>query len=279
MNVSNVCRYIAFLARSLSFSSIPGYLNIIRIMHLEAGLDNPLDNYHVRALLKGVKRAIGAPPKQKLPITPEVLLAIHSVLDFSVNFNVALWAAMLVAFFTFLRKSSLLPQSFKEFDCKKHLCYNSVNFVYEGALLSVKTTKTIQCRERELCIPLPVVKDSILCPVTALQNMFDRLVTVYPNMPLFSYSRNKNFVCLTYSSFVKALKQVLSACGYDYSKYSGHSFRRGGATFAFSCGIPSEYIKIHGDWKSSAYLRYIDVDTSMKWKLAYSMSDKLPRLS
>lgn len=102
MNVSNVCRYIAFLARSLSFSSIPGYLNIIRIMHLEAGLDNPLDNYHVRALLKGVKRAIGAPPKQKLPITPEVLLAIHSVLDFSVNFNVALWAAMLVAFLAHL---------------------------------------------------------------------------------------------------------------------------------------------------------------------------------
>jgi hypothetical protein len=33
--------YVAFLARSIKPYCIGGYLNIIRIMHLEAGLDNP----------------------------------------------------------------------------------------------------------------------------------------------------------------------------------------------------------------------------------------------
>jgi hypothetical protein len=33
--VETICRYIAFLARSLSYSSIPGYLNIIRLLHVE----------------------------------------------------------------------------------------------------------------------------------------------------------------------------------------------------------------------------------------------------
>ena len=36
--------YCSYLARSLSSSSIPGYLNVIRLMHLEAGFQNPLAN-------------------------------------------------------------------------------------------------------------------------------------------------------------------------------------------------------------------------------------------
>jgi hypothetical protein len=34
--------YVAFLARSLNPSSIPGYLNVVRLLHLNAGLVNPL---------------------------------------------------------------------------------------------------------------------------------------------------------------------------------------------------------------------------------------------
>jgi hypothetical protein len=34
--------YVAFLARSIKPAGINGYLNIVEIMHLEAGLENPL---------------------------------------------------------------------------------------------------------------------------------------------------------------------------------------------------------------------------------------------
>ena len=38
--------YMAFLARSLSPNSIPGYMNIIRLLHLDSGFVNPLlDNW------------------------------------------------------------------------------------------------------------------------------------------------------------------------------------------------------------------------------------------
>ena len=47
--------YIAFLARSIKSSSINGYLNIVRIMHLEAGYPNPLvDNFEIRMLKRGI---------------------------------------------------------------------------------------------------------------------------------------------------------------------------------------------------------------------------------
>jgi hypothetical protein len=80
--VETICRYIAFLARSLSYSSIPGYLNIIRLLHVESGLDNPLSPYRIKSFLKGVNRRIRRPPKQKLPITVEILKQMYNVLDY-----------------------------------------------------------------------------------------------------------------------------------------------------------------------------------------------------
>ena len=46
--------------------------------------------------------------------------------------------------------------------------------------------------------------------------------------------------------------------GLNVEQYAGHSFRRGGATFAMRCGVPVELIKIQGDWKSNAYERYLE---------------------
>ena len=40
--------------------------------------------------------------------------------------------------------------------------------------------------------------------------------------------------------------------------FSGHSFRRGTASFALHCGVPSDYIKLQGNWKLTAYKRYLD---------------------
>ena len=49
--------YAAFLARSLSASSIPAYLNIIRILHLEHGLEDPTkNNFHLATTLRGIRR-------------------------------------------------------------------------------------------------------------------------------------------------------------------------------------------------------------------------------
>jgi len=53
----------------------------------------------------------------------------------------------------------------------------------------------------------------------------------------------------------------LGMIGVDPAKYSGHSFRRGGATFAHRLGVDPLLIKRMGDWRSDAYRRYIDHNT------------------
>ncbi len=42
----------------------------------------------------------------------------------------------------------------------------------------------------------------------------------------------------------------------------GHSFRRGGASFALSCGVSDELIMMHNNRKSQCYL--ICLDTNVK---------------
>ena len=59
-------------------------------------------------------------------------------------------------------------------------------------------------------------------------------------------------------AFNRRLKAVLGKCGYCIKDFSSHSFRRGSAVWAIQCGLPTEMVKFMGDWKSSAYLNYVD---------------------
>jgi hypothetical protein len=95
--------YLAFLARSLNPSSILGYLNVVRIMHVSAGLDIPLkDNFELGMIKRGNARSRGKPPRQKLPITVSILSLIYAMLDFSLGCDRAFWAACLIGFYGML---------------------------------------------------------------------------------------------------------------------------------------------------------------------------------
>ncbi|CAH3118644.1 unnamed protein product, partial [Porites lobata] len=51
----------------------------------------------------------------------------------------------------------------------------------------------------------------------------------------------------TYNSFVLVLRRHLASLGFDPKLYAGHSFRRGGASFAYHSEVPIELIKALGD--------------------------------
>ncbi len=58
--------------------------------------------------------------------------------------------------------------------------------------------------------------------------------------------------------------------------FSSHSFRRGGASWAFHSKVPGELIKVHGDWSSDTYLRYLDLSMNQKLSVAPNMIQALP---
>ena len=79
-----------------------------------------------------------------------------------------MWAWFLVAFFTFLRKSNLVPDVADRISTKVPLRAD-LESSSQGASLHSKASKTIQYQQRSLSIPLPCIPGSPLCPVRALR--------------------------------------------------------------------------------------------------------------
>lgn len=271
ISAKNLACYAAYLAQKLAYSSVRQYLNIVRLLHVEADFPNPFqDNWMFTSLFKGMRRVLGGATKPKLPITVLVLHRIYISLDFSLNRHVVFWAACLVAFFSFLRKSNLFPDGRGE---RGHfLCIADLTFIPQGVVLNVRSSKTNQFSARVVSIPLPRIPNSVFCPAQAcllLVKLFKR-----PSQaPLFQFCEEGVVSTLTYNKFLGQLKEQLRVVGIDPSQYAGHSFRRGGATLALSSNIPSELVKLQGDWASSAYTRYFDPSLESKFQLVNAMAE------
>ena len=239
---------------------------------MEAGLPNPLEkNWYVSSILKGVRRVKGDASRQKLPITIEILRKIFTKLDLCCSFDRTFWAACLVAFYSFFRKSNLLIPSVEVFDPKKHLCASDVNFTSEGVVLSVRWSKVIQFQERTLLIPLPRIPDSAFCPSNAILGLLVEHPSPNRPVPLFRYMKNTSCFPLTQAAFTKRLHKVLALSGLPQDQFSNHSFRRGGASFALNCGLPVDLIKLQGDWKSNACERYLEPSFKLRKTVAATL--------
>ena len=208
-------------------------------------------------MLRGVKRFLGQAVSRKSPMTPSILHAAFDLFNFHIPLHAAMWALFLAAFFTFLLKSNLVPDNTRQISSKVITRANLV-FKSVGANIHVSATKTIQCQQQSLILPIPVIPGSRLCPLLALR----RHLAINPgpvSAPLFSVFSGSGLAPITYKQFCVFLCMVLSKLHLDPSLYSPHSFRWGGATFAFDCHIPPEIIKLQGDWKSDAYLVYLEL--------------------
>ena len=199
---------------------------------------------------------------------PSILHAAFDSFNFSIPLHSAMWALFLVAFFTFLRKSNLVPDNLRQISPKVITQANLV-FTSSGANIHVSATKTIQCQQRFLVLPIPSLPGSHLCPISALRHHLS-LNPGPGRAPLFTVSLQS---CL--QPFCSFLSCEVSRLHLDPSHFSPHSFRRGGATFAFDCHIPFEIIKLQGDCQSDAYLVYLELSQQQKQCVCHAMADNV----
>lgn len=194
-------------------------------------------------------------------MTPDILLKISKVLDFTSKFDMVFWCLFLFAFFLLARKSNLVPTSKKDIMEKKFLLRGDVIQMKNLLVVSMFWSKTIQAGERVLQTPLVAIKDSVLCPVKAFRTMCRVIPASYED-PLFLLPNNK---VVTYPVFQKKLKSCIQKIGLNPGNFSSHSFRRGGASLAFRANIEADKIQLLGDWRSEAYKKY----------LTFSLEDKI----
>lgn len=223
------------------------------------------------SILKGVRRIKSDKSTQKLPITLDILRKIFTKLNLFCSFDRCFWSACLVAFYSFFRKSNLLIPSIDVFDPLRHLCASDVEFTPDGVILSVRWSKVIQFQERTLHIPLPRIPDSVFCPSNALLGLFIECPAPSRPVPLFRYNEGKSCLPLTQPLFTDRLHSVLKTLGLPHDRYSNHSLRRGGASYALNCGLPVDLIKLQGDWKSNACERYLEPSFRLRQQVAQTL--------
>ena len=228
-------------------------------------------DYSYHMLLKGLARLNPHEPKQALPITPELLRAVYGVMDLNESLDRALWSCFLLTFYLFARKSNMVPPSEAKFDIRKQLARGDISVSSSGLIVLIKWSKTIQLGERHLLVPVIEIPDSILCPKLAYLWMTSRLPAPACT-PAFVFVNKAGIVeTLTHNLFVNSLRGLLLKAGVNSLGFSGHSFRRGGATCAFEAGVPGELIQLHGDWRSDAYLRYLSIPMQQKLSVTQRM--------
>ena len=162
----------------------------------------------------------------------------------------------MLAFFLLARKSNLVPDTVAAFDPKKQLLRKDITLKDDYLEITLKWSKTNQTGHREVYLLLKN-DGSKLCPVAA----YKRMVACFPAdeaSPAFLVRRYGKLSTVTYRQYQDKLKSCVLSIGLDATLYTSHSFRRGGATYAFQCGVPAAQIKKLGDWKSDSYLEYID---------------------
>ena len=272
---ATLCLYATVLARSPKYSSIKQYLNIVRILHLEWNLPNPMTNcYQYKCVMRGIRRQLVDQPNRKLPMTTDLLLKILRFLDLSLLPDCALWAAILLAFYGLLRIASVLCYS-PSCSHARHTTHADLQLDSRGLNVVVRATKTIQFNQRHLVVPLPRTPDSALCPSQAMMLYLQRAGPAR-HQPL---SANPLFVIslggdpLTSSDFNRRVKDLVARAGGDNTQYSGHSLRRGGACLAYNVGVPVDTIRSLGDWASNTYTAYVLPERPLVARAVQLMAD------
>ena len=273
ISLQHLCLYVQFLSRSLQCpKSVSNYVSGVKLLHQLAGLPFPdYTELEYRLTMRGLIRVLDHVPQRAAPITPVILLDIFKLLDVRDATQLVFWCLFLFMFFLFSRKSQFLPVSLSSQQVVRLVCRKDVTFSQGLLWVAFRWTKTRQAGKEPLLVPLAPIPGSPLCPVTAYSRMISAVPSL-PHCPAFVLSTPSGPVPVLYSLFHQVLRSLLSKVGLDPRKFSSHSFRRGGASFAFRSGVRGELIQKQGDWASDAYKLYLSMDIPSRVAVAQSMS-------
>ena len=252
------------------YAHLKHLLHCIDYYHEINDVPIPARNFAMDSTLQGLKRELAGTPNQVLPILPNILRQMYLKLNMDKNSDLALWCAYLTTFRCLFRKSNTVPEG-KNDDKQKVLTRNHIvlNHQTNTVLVYVSWSKTIQFGGKDIIVPIPPTDDPALDLYKHLSMLFTRVI-VDDDAPAFSYGPNS---FITYSTFTSRLKSLLKQCGIDPARYSGHSFRRGGATYLHSLGGTGLQIQASGDWSTLTFLRYLHLTLEDRWSSQLLISE------
>ena len=213
----------------------------------------------------------GRAPEQKLPITPVIFQMFHRYLDVRNAYDVTFFAACVVAFLTVFRKSTLLSKSVKDHDPGKNICRRDVEFTEQGFLISIKHNRQSSA--------MNVRWKSHWCAQDV--HFVQWMPCVHYGSVFLTYRHTRRrFLTLGMGVWNVLLTRTLCR------KYSPWYFgvgwnlttirlEGGGCTWAWKNNMPTEYIMLQGDWRSTSWLSYLEIPLVTRWKMAKLLAESV----
>ena len=274
-SLDTLCGFVQFLSHSITPPSIKNYLSGVKMLHIFLGHEYTFtDDFHLQLTIRGIERIRQHVPRRAKPITPAILLDVGKLSTTFNSLEYSVFACGLFLFFSMARAGSILPAS-RNTPTHQFLTRDRVNTFKEGILITLTHTKNIQFGRRRLHIPL-LSSPSPLCPVAAFLAS-SSLLPPHRATPAFVFLQHGKIKWLTKSIFIDTFRRLIKRAGIpDAHGFTGHSFRRGGASWAFQAGMPGELIQICGDWASEAYKKYLEFSMQNRVSLAALLMRDLP---
>jgi hypothetical protein len=250
----SLCLFMELMSNTSTYGHCKNVLSSVKYIHTATGHNFPTENFGLEATLQGIKRRLKGTPQFVLPIDPVILRRMYANINTNNSQDLSLWCSFLVGFYCLFRKANIVPKD-KNFDPECVLTRSDIVIDDHGrnVLIYVNFSKVNQYQKSFHVIPIPANDDPALDLYRHIKQLFSKVI-VPETSPAFMYSKTS---FITYRSFTTRLKQLLALSGLDPSLYSGHSFRRGGASYLYSIGGTTLMVQVLGDWASQIFTRYL----------------------
>ena len=263
--------FVEFLhVNGVKIPTIRNYLSAVKHYFLLFSFPvHMFQNRRLLMLLRSISINATYTPKLRPVFTIDILSKLVQ-LSSSIPLGKIYKAIFLTAFFGYLRLSSLVPTSkFHKF----HLLRSHFQIHPLGYLLCLHRTKTHQHYDQSHSIILPRICNSILCPVSALNDMWSE-VPAQPSDVAFGYWEMGRYVPVVAYKVRSTLAKCIRQLNLGPSLFTFHAFRRSGATYSFNNNVSFQDIRLHGSWKSDAIYAYLQT-TSTADKVAQHFQSTL----
>jgi integrase len=246
--------YLSERAATCRVSTLTRRVAAISQAHQFAGHQSPTGDIQVRAVMAGIRRALGTAPTMKAPAVTGDIRSMVATLPAGL-LGVRDRALLLVGFAAALRRSELVALDFE--DCE---------FTRDGLVINQRRSKVDQEGQGRK-IGVAYGSDPATCPVRSLRAWIESAgIKGIKGGPLFrSVNRHGQIQTTRLCDKAVALvvKRTATAAGLEAAKYAGHSLRAGLATSAAMAGVSERAIMAQTGHKSTAMVRRYIRDGSL----------------
>jgi hypothetical protein len=255
---SLISSFLASCAGAYSGSALSNCTAGLRAWHLLHGQPWNINQNELHSILEGASRLAPSSSKRpkRIPVERDLLLQFLSYFDLDDPQDAAIFACLVITFYTVSRLGEFTVPAISKFQSSQHItrahCIRVIN--HDDTMIlsfNLPATKCSRSGETTQCARLKHPTD----PVGWLDNHF-RINNPNPNDHLFAWKHPKTGLRpLTKTEVTKHIHQIVVQ--HKLPEIKGHSFRIGGTLHYLLLGTPFNVVKTMGRWSGDSFTKYL----------------------